>query len=152
MNMQMTETKGFSIRRQVSASRERVWQAWTNPDELTRWHHPKGVVTPRETIHVDLREGGTYRYTMVHEESGQEYPTTGIYLEVSPPERLIFTWGNAGDAEHEVPIVTVTLTEKDGGTEVLLQVQRVDGHKGDGQFYDGWDEALEGLADYAGGS
>ncbi len=148
MNQEAAETIGFSIRRQLPFSRERVWAAWTNPDALAIWHHPKGVVTPRETIFLDVREGGSYRYDMVNVETGQHYPTGGVYLEVRRPERLAFTWGDEGQSEKEAPVIIITLTERDGGTDLLLEAKGVAGHQGDGFIHDGWAEALDGLAEY----
>ncbi|WP_366933904.1 SRPBCC family protein [Brevibacterium renqingii] len=58
---------------------------------MARWFHPEGLQTPRETVSVDLRVGGTYTYTMRIEETGQEFPTAGRYLRIDPPVRLDFT-------------------------------------------------------------
>lgn len=139
------QVDGFTIRRLLACPRERVWRAWTDPDALTHWHHPRGVVTPRETIIVDLRVGGSYSYTMVNVETGTHYPTAGIYLEVSPPERLVFTWGEPGQSPEDAPVVSVTLNEREAGTELVLHLRGLAGRPGDGSVYDGWVEALAAL-------
>lgn len=138
----------FTLHRTVAAPRERVWRAWTDADELTLWHHPARVSTPRDSIAVDVREGGTYRYTMVNDEDGEEYPTAGTYLLVSEPERLVFTWGSPDDDPAESPVVAVDLTASGGGseTEVALHVRGIPGEPGDDNVYDGWSQALENLA------
>ena len=55
---------GITIVREFAAPRARVWEAWTNPDVMARWFHPETLVTPRESVSVDLRVGGEYTYTM----------------------------------------------------------------------------------------
>ena len=73
----------FTITRTLNARRELVWKN----KELGDWL----PATPLETIFFDVREGGCYRYTMVNNETGKKYPTGGVFLDVVPFERLIFT-------------------------------------------------------------
>ena len=82
---------GFTIVREFAAPRARVWEAWTNPDVMARWFHPETLVTPRESVSVDLRVGGEYTYTMRIPDTGQEFPTAGKYLRIDEPDRLDFT-------------------------------------------------------------
>lgn len=86
-------TAEFTITRIFDAPRDLVWQAWTDPDEAARWWHPEGVSSPREHVTIDPRVGGTYRYLMINDENGAEFPTGGTYLEVDEPKKLVFTWG-----------------------------------------------------------
>ncbi len=134
----------FTITRTLHAPRDVVWRAWTDEDELARWLYDFGR-TPRESISFDVREGGSYRYTLISD-NGEEYPTGGVFLEVVPPERLVFTWGNPDDSIDTAPVVTITLTERDGRTELVFSLRGIAGHPGDGNVYDGWDQALDSLA------
>ena len=77
------------IERELEASRELVWNAWTDPDQVTRWWGPEHFSTPREKIEFDLRPGGVCRMTMVGPD-GEEYPNDGHFGIVEPPERLSF--------------------------------------------------------------
>lgn len=77
------------IERELDAPRELVWQAWTDPDEVTKWWGPEHFTTPRDTIEIDLRPGGVCRMTMVGPDGG-EYPSDGHFGIVEPPERLSF--------------------------------------------------------------
>ena len=88
--------KQFTITRTFDAPREAVWRAWTDPSVATQWWHPAGMTTRADSVAIDLREGGTYAYTMV-DPDGSEHPATGTYLEIRPLEHLRFTWGFAGD-------------------------------------------------------
>lgn len=138
----------FTITRLLDAPRELVWRAWTEAAELTHWHHPQGVSTPIESIAFDVRDGGHYRYTMVDDTTGEEYPTGGVFLEVVWPERLVFTWARPDDPVETAPVATVTLTEHGERTELVFHLRGLVGHPGDENVYDGWHEALATLADH----
>ena len=98
------------IERVLDAARDLVWNAWTDPDEMTKWWGPEHFTTPREKIELDLRPGGVCRMTMVGPD-GQEYPNDGHFGVVEPPERLSF-----GEETTEHPMIesgekTVELVE-----------------------------------------
>lgn len=142
------ETKGFTLARTFAATPEEVWSAWTNPDEAAQWFHPEGASTPRESVEMDVRVGGRYTYTMVNDTDGTRYVTGGVYREVSPYERLAFTWGDPlGDPEN-TPVVTLVFTPTPEGTHMSFELRGVEGSQGDEYFYDGWDSALNVLAEY----
>lgn len=141
----VTQQKQFTITRIFDAPRELVWRAWTDPDEAAIWWHPRGIETPRESVHIDARVGGQYAYTMIAPD-GTQYPTAGEYSEITPPERLVFTWGSPGDDRAFVPVISVHLAEHgDSGEQTLMtfHVQGYDGRPGDDDVYDGWDQAFD---------
>ena len=83
---------------------------------------------------------------MVNPADGQEYPTAGVYREVTPPERLVYTWGSPGDDDDVVPVITVELRElSDDRTEMPFHLVGIDGAPGDENVYDGWDSAFDML-------
>jgi uncharacterized protein YndB with AHSA1/START domain len=136
-------TKGFTIVREFEATPAELWHAWTDPDEAAHWWHPTGLRTPRDTVTIDARVGGRYAYTMVDDATAQEYPTGGVYREVAPFERLVFTWGHPDSDPDDTPVVSVTLTPIGGRTRMTFTLQGVDAQPGDRYMYDGWDSALE---------
>lgn len=140
-----TSQKQFTITRVFAAPRELVWRAWTDPEEAAFWWHPRGVVTPRESVEIDARPGGRYRYTMIAPD-GTEYPTAGVYREVTPPERLVFTWGSPDDPDDSAPVITVDLaTHGEDETRMTFHLQGIDAAPGDENVYDGWDSAFDML-------
>jgi uncharacterized protein YndB with AHSA1/START domain len=142
-----TREKEFTITRVFDAPRETVWRAWTDPDEAPYWLHPRNITTPRDRVDFDVRPGGAYRYTMVAAD-GTEYPTVGTYREVAPFDRLVFTWGGPGDADENMPVVTVDLAERGASGEQTLMTFELDGiagQPGDNYVYDGWSEAFDEL-------
>lgn len=145
----MTDTTAeFTLTRTLDAPRDLVWRAWTDEDELTHWLHPGPLSTPRESVSFDVREGGRLQYTMVYDETGDEFPAGGVFLEVVPPERLVFTWSQPADFSDNAPVATLTLAERGEQTEMVFTLRGAAGHAGDEGVYDGWDSAFDNLATY----
>ncbi|MBK0419650.1 SRPBCC domain-containing protein [Leucobacter sp. CSA1] len=135
------ETPGFTITRTFAAPRELVWRAWTDEAELAQWLHPFGVST--DSVSFDVRVGGRYAYTMTNDDTGERFPTGGVFLEIEPIDRLVFTWGEPDAPVEGTPVITLTLAEQgEGRTELVFDLRGYDGRPGDGFVYDGWDEAL----------
>ena len=135
---------GFTFSRVFDANPQQVWQAWTDPDKAAQWWHPRGMTTPRDSVSIDAKVGGTYEYTMVDDLSGEEYRTGGTYREVIENEKLIFTWGNPGDVH--APVVTVTIEDLGELTRMTFELRGVEGVSGDGSYYDGWESAIDSFA------
>lgn len=144
-------TTGFILVRTLPADPETVWSAWTDPDEAAQWFHPEGLSTPRDSVQMDVRVGGRYIYTMVDDTDGADYVTGGVYREVRPFERLVFTWGDPEADPDDVPVVTVVLTPTEGGTRLTFELRGAEGAKGDDYIYDGWDSALNVLEGHLNG-
>jgi uncharacterized protein YndB with AHSA1/START domain len=136
----------LEVRRRVGAPPERVFAAWTDPNQLKQWWGPKGVTCP--AAEVDLRTGGRYRIANRFAD-GRLVWIFGEFEVVAPPHRLVYTWrAEPGPDVHER--VTVTFELRDGGTEVVVVHERIpdartrDGHR------EGWQGCLDGLAEHLG--
>jgi len=79
--------KPFEISRVYDAPRQRVWQAWTEPERLRQWWGPRGFKV--HTCKVDLRPGGTFHYGMKAPD-GSDMWGKFVYREIMAPERLVF--------------------------------------------------------------
>jgi uncharacterized protein YndB with AHSA1/START domain len=138
----MTDTppigREFTITRVFDAPRELVWKAWTDPDHVARWFGPRGFTTPRSTVTMDVRPGGTFEVTMVSDDDGAEYPAGGTFLEVVEPERLAWR-----DRNIDL-LVTVTLADLGDQTEMTCHVV---GETGGAEAYDGWSTMFAKLAE-----
>lgn len=75
------------ITRVFDASREDVFRAWTDPDELAAWYGPAHVDVPRDRVHVDLHVGGRWELTMLH--GGGEMTIGYEILELDEPALLV---------------------------------------------------------------
>jgi uncharacterized protein YndB with AHSA1/START domain len=80
------------ITRVFDAPRERVWQAWTDPELVKLWWGPEGFTAP--SVRIDLRVGGKRIFAM-HGPAGSAWDkdvyTAGIYQEIVPNQRLVVT-------------------------------------------------------------
>ncbi|MFC0863846.1 SRPBCC domain-containing protein [Sphaerimonospora cavernae] len=119
----MTETAGnrIEITRTFDAPRELVYAAWTEPKHFTHWWG-----APLDTISMDVRPGGEWRATIVVDEQTQ-VPFAGVYREVVPNERLVYTLldlsgrnPEAAEQQGDGEEVTVSFKDVDGGTEMTF--------------------------------
>lgn len=112
------ESCSLRLTRTFEASREAVFRAWTDPAEMAKWWGPEGMTTP--ICEVDARPGGAL-YTCMRSESGEEHYLRGVFREVTPPERLVFTWvWQEGEMKGLETVVTVEFHDRDGATELVL--------------------------------
>ncbi len=132
------------LRRTYPASRERIFRAWTTPEELTRWHAPAPLSTP--SAEVDLRVGGKYRIAM-RDPSGAEYHAVGVYREIDRPRKLVFTWGWE-ERDIGPTLVTIELFEKGEGTELVLTHEKFPNEQERDQHQHGWNGVLDKLAQF----
>ncbi len=89
-------------------ARQRVFNAFSDPRQLTRWFGPNGFTSTFETF--DFRPGGEWVFVF-HGPNGTDYPNRSIFVEVVPFERIVY--------DHVVPPhfrATMTLDEDEGGT------------------------------------
>lgn len=102
------------ITRVFDAPREQVFKAFTDPELLAQWWGPRGYTTIVDKMEV--KPGGAWRY-IVRGSNGEEDAFRGVFREVTPPERLVFTFEWEGMPGH-VLVETVALEERDGKTTV----------------------------------
>lgn len=100
------------LTREFAAPRELVWNAWTDPAQVTRWWGPAGFTTT--TRRMNVTPGGEWRYVM-HGPDGRDYENMITFQEVVRPERLVYTHGGGKDCEPVNFHVTVTF-ETTGGS------------------------------------
>ena len=138
------------LTRLIDAPRETLYRCWTEPALMKQWFAPKPYETP--VVEVDVRPGGANLIVM-RGPDGQDMPNRGIYLEVVPNERLVFT-----DAFTEAwqpsakPFMTVILTFEPQGDKTLYTarvrhwtVEDREAHEKMG-FHQGWGICTDQLA------
>jgi uncharacterized protein YndB with AHSA1/START domain len=135
------------IVRTFDAPASLVFSLWSDPKHFRRWMGPEGFDCPEAKI--DFRVGGAYR-AMIRSEAKGENWFGGVYREIEPPRRLVFTfaWDDGPSAEVET-LVTILFEEKAGKTvqtfhqTPFLTRERRDSHVG------GWSSAFEKARAYA---
>ena len=144
----------LALGRMIEAPRERVFALWTG--RLPDWWGPHGMMT--SLCEMDLRPGGVFR-TVMRAPDGAEYPTCGLFLEVTPCERIVFTDGyETGWIPSPRPFLTAVITFEDiaGHTRLIARARHWsvadrEQHERMG-FHQGWSESFERLAALAVGS
>jgi uncharacterized protein YndB with AHSA1/START domain len=138
----MAEQPGISITRVFDASRERVWEEWTEPERFADWFGGTQSEVPLSSVSMDVRPGGSWRLTMFAEPGRREIQWKGEYREVAPPERLVFTvTDQPGEDVHELVIVVLT-DLGDGRTEMHLQ------QRGGGLSVEEYERAAQGWSSF----
>jgi uncharacterized protein YndB with AHSA1/START domain len=141
----LTENPKLTLARHYPVAPEKVWRAWTDPKQIARWFKPSGG---HEVVlaEADVRVGGAYRI-ILRSPTGEEHGASGVYREVAPQRKLVFTWMGicAGDAESTV---TLTFTAAAGGTELVLLHERFADEPVRDKHQAGWNGCLATLGDY----
>jgi uncharacterized protein YndB with AHSA1/START domain len=134
----------LTLKRRLKAPPAKVFAAWTDPEKMKRWMGPGEIVAVR--VETDARVGGRYRVEM-RRPSGEAHNVGGVYREIVPDEKLVFTWAwdvAPGEEPHE-SLVTLLLKPDGSGTLLTLIHERLfdeasrAGHEG------GWNGALDKL-------
>jgi uncharacterized protein YndB with AHSA1/START domain len=138
-----------TLTRLIDAPRERVFKAWTDAKQMAQWWGPKHFTNP--LCEVDARPGGVMRIDM-QAPDGVVYPMDGVFHEVVPPERLVFT-SRAFDSKSDKTLIkalnTVTFVDEGGKTKLTVEARIVElapefGAAAAG-MQQGWSQSLERL-------
>lgn len=141
-NPTRSERPSLLLIRSYQASPEKVWSAWTDPQALKAWFRPENMLaTP--VAEVDVRVGGSFRILM-KDPSGEEYEVSGVYRELVPHKKLVFTWAWKGTPDRE-SLVTVTLRPSGSGTELELKHEQFFDIEARDSHEEGWTGALNML-------
>ena len=130
------------LTRLLNAPREKVYRCWTEEEHVVKWFAPTPWTTPFAKL--DVRAGGSMIVTM-RSPDGQDYPANGVYLEVIPNEKLVWTDAYASAwVPSAKPFFTAILTFADEGGKTRYTatarhwtVDDKTAHEKMG-FHDGW--------------
>lgn len=133
----------LEVRRTFAASRQRVFAAWTSAEAVKRWFAPENATVQNATL--DFRVGGHYQVD-IRANDGTLHVAVGMYREIDPPRRIVFSWRWENHPHPTDTLVSVDFLEREGGTEVVLTHEGLvteqdrDGHR------HGWVGCLAKLA------
>lgn len=139
--MQNTE---LTVKRIIRAPRERVFDAWMDPEALKVWWGPPGVACPE--AEVDLRVGGEYRLAN-RQPDGTTTWISGHFERISPPDEMVYTWVVTG-VPGEPTLVTVTFSPHPDGTELVIFHERFALEAIRDIHLAGWEGCIEKLEGY----
>ena len=142
------EKPSLTLKRRLDAPPSKVFAAWTDPEKLVHWFGPADTVAGLSSAELDVRVGGRFRIRF-STANGEQHEVGGVYREVTPNERLVFTWAWHSTPERE-SLVTVALRPDGAATMLTLTHEQFfdqaarDGHER------GWTGTLDRLARYLG--
>ena len=145
-----TSDRELVLTRLIDAPREKLYRAWTDATLLKQWFAPLPWTTPHAEL--DVRPGGASNIVMRSPE-GNDMPCPGVFLEVVPNQRLVFTdaYTSAWQPSQK-PFMTVILTFEDEGgkTRYTARVRHWtvadrEAHEKMG-FHQGWGQCADQLA------
>ena len=145
-----TAAEQVVITRIFEVPRERVFKAWTDPDDVAAWFGPEHFDTPREQIRIDLRVGGRYELTMVQRGGGAEFAIGYEILELVEPELIVLRSDPMPQVGmHEPTVTRVELQDLGGRTRMTL----TDGPYPESRHAEaGWIAAFDQLATLVAGA
>jgi uncharacterized protein YndB with AHSA1/START domain len=140
----MAGKPSLTIRRRVDAPPAQVYAAWTDPKRMVRWWGPGAAEA--HVAEADPRVGGWFRVKF-RTPDGEEHDVRGIYRDVVPNRRLVFTWAWRTMPERESLVTVALQSEGEGTLLVLTHEQFFDESARDRHEY-GWNAALDKLERY----
>jgi uncharacterized protein YndB with AHSA1/START domain/predicted enzyme related to lactoylglutathione lyase len=126
-------------RRTIHASADRLFEAWTQPDQLRAWWGPRPVTC--SGAEVDLRVGGRYRIFNTLPD-GSELVIEGEFQVVLAPHKLVYTWRAGADQASRV---TVRFEPRGEATEVIVLHEQIPNERLYESHEGGWIGCLDGL-------
>jgi uncharacterized protein YndB with AHSA1/START domain len=142
-NAGLNTQPSLTLKRRLDASPEKVYAAWTDPEKIARWFAPAQAKAGSGQATIDARVGGRFRVSFTLQ-SGELFEVGGVYREVLPNRRLVFSWAWHSTPERE-SLVTVSLKPDGEGTLLTLHHEQFfdqaarDGHER------GWNGCLDNL-------
>ncbi len=131
----------LTMTRIIHAPRQEVFEAWTHAESVKRWICPEGSSV--SFVELDVRVGGAFRIDMLI--NGADMVHTGIYREIIPPEKLVFTWVSE-HTHYRESLVTVEFFAHGDTTELVLTQTDLPDEEAVQRQISGWTKLLEHLA------
>ncbi len=140
----LRENPSLRLARHYPVPPQKVWQAWTDPEALAKWWGP-GPGHSVSAAELDVRVGGRFRIVFGGPE-GTDHECAGVYREVTPIRKLVFTWTWPRTTPERESLVTIVFRAAGSGTELDFRHEQLfdekvrDGHRA------GWTSSFEKLA------
>ncbi|MDX6513831.1 MAG: hypothetical protein QOE36_3335 [Gaiellaceae bacterium] len=133
--MSDTSTSGreATITRVFDAPRDELWKYFTEPELFASWFGTPPYTTPPSRVSMDVRPGGRWQATMVHETDGSELPFRGTFGEIVEHERLVQIFEDVENPDNKL-VETLTTTLEDAGEGKTRATYHQVGHMPEEQY------------------
>jgi uncharacterized protein YndB with AHSA1/START domain len=132
---------------------ERLYTAWTSEEDLKQWWHP--MENRLSALTNELEEGGKVAYRFETGGGEEAFSIDGVYKEVVPGKRLVYTWNwhLPADTVHDTEfLLTITFEEAEGGSRLHVRQDQFTSEEAVKPHREGWETALESLRQYLEGA
>jgi uncharacterized protein YndB with AHSA1/START domain len=143
----MATKPSLVLKRRLKAAPEKVYEAWTKPEQMTHWWGVAGGPKP-PVAETDLRVGGRFR-VQFWDPKNDHHSVSGVYREVVPNRKLAFSWAWQTTPERE-SLVTIELNPITDGTMLTLTHEQFFDEKARDDHGRGWNVALDRLETFLG--
>jgi uncharacterized protein YndB with AHSA1/START domain len=145
-NTAVASKPSVTLQRRLNVPPAKVYAAWTRPEMIVQWFGPNDAQQGSVKAEMDVRTGGKFTISFTHG-NGELSKVSGIYKDVVPNERLVFSWAWYTTAERVSQVTVTTKADGDGTLLTLKHEQFFDQAACDGHTR-GWTGTLEKLAAY----
>jgi uncharacterized protein YndB with AHSA1/START domain len=142
----IAEKPSLTLTRHYPVAPEKVWRAWTDAQALKKWWAPQPG-DPVSAAELDVREGGRFRIVFGGPQ-GTEHECAGVYKEVVPHRKLVFTWHWPRTTPERVSVVTIEFRASGKGTDLVFKHEQFFDEKARDGHLRGWSAALESLQNF----
>ena len=144
MSTQSATKPSLTLKRRIKAPPAKVFAAWIDPEKVKHWMGPGDVKVLGVTC--DARQGGKFNWVM-QSASGEIHDVSGVYREIIPNEKLVFTWAWKSTPERESLVTVLVKPDGDGTLLTLTHEQFFDEDARD-RHQGGWSAALDKMEKY----
>jgi uncharacterized protein YndB with AHSA1/START domain len=134
----------LTLKRRLNAPPAKIYRAWTDAAKISRWFGPEDAEILR--AETDVRVGGRFRIVF-RGPDGEEHDVGGVYREVVPNQKLVFTWAWRSTPERE-SLVTIALKRDGDGTLLTLLHEQFFDEAARDRHGRGWNQTLDKLESY----
>ena len=136
--------ESITIKRTFNAPRDLLWKAWSDPEQAKQWWGPKGFTLP--FLEMDQRPGGKWR-AMMRSPDGKEMWQHGVYREIVPPGKTVYTFIWDSNPGSEL-LVTVVFKAKGDETEMAFRQDGFKSAEDRKANQDGWSQTFDRFGTY----
>ncbi len=140
----MSSKPALTLKRRLNAPPAKIYRAWTDAAKISRWFGPEDAEILR--AETDVRVGGRFRIVF-RGPDGEEHDVGGVYREVVPNQKLVFTWAWRSTPERE-SLVTIALKRDGDGTLLTLLHEQFFDEAARDRHGRGWNQTLDKLESY----
>jgi uncharacterized protein YndB with AHSA1/START domain len=144
-SVEPAERPSLTLKRRFNAPPEKVYAAWADPQKLVQWFGPGAVEEGSVKADIDLRVGGRYRISF--NAKGTYNEVGGVYRDVVPNRRLVFSWAWHSTPERE-SLVTISMQPEGSGTLLTFLHEQFADETARDNHERGWNELFAKLESY----